>query len=82
MKELLEIKNMTAKVKKSIEKIKDNIDEISREGEYKEMDTRRDEISKQEATLSMINRTPGRRRWRKERRRHHKRDSTKKPSQS
>lgn len=78
----MEIKNKIAKVKKSIEKIKDNIDEISWEGEYKEMDTRRDEISKQEATLSMINRTPGRRRWRKERRSHHKRDSTKKPSQS
>lgn len=29
MKEVLEIKNMTSKFKKSIKKIKDNIDEIS-----------------------------------------------------
>lgn len=29
MKEVLEIKNMTAKFKQSIEEIKDNIDEIS-----------------------------------------------------
>lgn len=29
MKEVLEIKNTTTKFKKSIEKIKDNIDEIS-----------------------------------------------------
>lgn len=29
MKEVLEIKNMTAKVKKSIEEIKDTIDKIS-----------------------------------------------------